>query len=143
MSDFRRHPVLAEVRALLRACELPDADLAESHMADFLAAGAEGELLAVAGFERLGEDSLIRSLAVAPAQRGRGLARALVSAVEAEARAAGVRRLWLLTNTAEEFFAGRGYSLQAREQAPAEITATPEFSSLCPDSAVLMMKTLT
>jgi arsenate reductase (thioredoxin) len=48
----------------------------------------------------------------------------------------------LLTETAEIFFARKGYHTVDRKDAPAEIQASSEFSHLCPSSAVLMKKTL-
>ena len=54
----------------------------------------------------------------------------------------GVDDLYLLTETAEPFFAKRGYGAIPRADAPAAIAATEELSSLCPDSAVLMHRAI-
>jgi N-acetylglutamate synthase-like GNAT family acetyltransferase len=50
--------------------------------------------------------------------------------------------MYLLTMTAEGFFARRGYLRIARGSAVPEIQATSEFTLLCPDSSVLMVKAL-
>jgi N-acetylglutamate synthase-like GNAT family acetyltransferase len=53
-----------------------------------------------------------------------------------------VRRIFLLTTTAEAFFARRGYGRIAREHAPESIRTTCEFADICPASSALMVKTL-
>jgi amino-acid N-acetyltransferase len=62
--------------------------------------------------------------------------------MEEHARDAGVRNLYLLTTTAEGFFAGLGYRKVSRDQAPPGIAGTEQFSSLCPSSSSFMVKTL-
>ncbi|MCI0517368.1 MAG: hypothetical protein L0Y45_06000 [Woeseiaceae bacterium] len=54
----------------------------------------------------------------------------------------GVRQLWLLTTGAEHYFEKLGFLAASRALAPPEIRQTTEFTSLCPDSAVLMSKSL-
>jgi amino-acid N-acetyltransferase len=71
-----------------------------------------------------------------------GLGKDLVAAIEEHAREAGVRELYLLTTTAEAFFAGLGYLKVSREQAPAGIAGTEQFASLCPSSSCFMAKIL-
>jgi protein-tyrosine-phosphatase len=53
-----------------------------------------------------------------------------------------VRTLYLLTTTAEPFFAKHGYARAAREAAPAAIRATREFSGICPSSSAFMSRDL-
>jgi len=53
-----------------------------------------------------------------------------------------VRELYLLTTTAERFFATRGYAGIERERVPDTVRASAEFSALCPASAVVMRKAL-
>jgi amino-acid N-acetyltransferase len=52
----------------------------------------------------------------------------------------GISQVYLLTNTAANFFAWLGYQVMKRTDAPLPIQSTAQFSSLCPDSAVLMFK---
>ena len=50
----------------------------------------------------------------------------------------GIGQLVLLTQTAEQFFARRGYAVIAREAAPAAVQHSAEFRSICPASATCM-----
>jgi N-acetylglutamate synthase-like GNAT family acetyltransferase len=51
-----------------------------------------------------------------------------------------VRQFYLLTTTAEAFFARRGFRKIARQSVPAAIGDTREFKSLCPSSAICMTR---
>ncbi len=92
--------------------------------------------------ERFGKYALLRSLAVAPSHRQRGLGQQLVARLERDARANGVEQLVLLTETAEKFFRAIGYEPIDRGYVPEEIKQSAEFRSLCPASAVCMSKSL-
>jgi amino-acid N-acetyltransferase len=52
----------------------------------------------------------------------------------------GVEVVYLLTTTAESFFAHRGYRRIERSQAPESIRSTREFSEICPASSAFMSK---
>jgi N-acetylglutamate synthase-like GNAT family acetyltransferase len=143
MSEIRpaRATDLPRVAALLDAESLPTADLATSRIAFWIAEDDSG-LVAAIGLEQHADAGLLRSLVVAPAQRGAGHARGLVEAVEAEARARGIRDLVLLTQTAALFFARAGYAPIARDDAPRAVRDSAEFRALCPASATCMRKVL-
>jgi amino-acid N-acetyltransferase len=126
----------------LRAAGLPVDDLSTAAGLALLTARCGGQLAGVVGVQALGAAGLLRSLAVAPEFRGRGLGGQLVAEAEALARARGVKDLYLLTTTAETYFARRGYTPAERGAAPAALQATGEFQSLCPASAVCLRKTL-
>lgn len=134
-----------EVRALLAACDLPTGDL------DTPAAGLElygwrdasGRVVATVGLETAGRDILLRSLAVAPAHRGRGLASLLLAFAEEQAAASGFERVHLLTTSAVAYFANRGYNYGERDDAPAAVRATAQFADLCPATAQYMTKAVT
>lgn len=132
---------LPEVQALLRENGLPSED-AEEHLEHFIVAKEGGVLVATAGVELLGSDGLLRSVCVARNSRNRGIAGELCRRIEASAHHAGVSRLYLLTTTAEEYFKRRGYRVCSREILPAGVKGTAEFRSLCPASAVSMVKAL-
>jgi amino-acid N-acetyltransferase len=129
-------PAIAE---LLRAAELPDDDFAP-HVARFLVARLGGELLGAVGAEVYGTEALLRSLVVTPMHRGRGLGSRLVDELELVAAAWGVESWWLLTTTAEHFFAARGFRVAEREEAPEVIRFTGQFSGGCCRSAVCMTR---
>jgi amino-acid N-acetyltransferase len=74
--------------------------------------------------------------------RSTGLGTALAAHAERYAQGRGVTHLYLLTTTAESFFAGRGYLHLARDKAPEAIQSTREFSGICPASSAFMVKRL-
>lgn len=112
------------------------------HIHQFCLAWAENRLIATVGVELLGTNGLLRSLCVIPDYRGRGLAAELCDRMETYSRNAGVNRLYLLTTTAQAFFAHRGFALASRESAPPEVRETAEFRSLCPSTAACMLRVL-
>jgi len=76
------------------------------------------------GLELYDAEALLRSLVVRGAARSSGLGTALVAHAENYARLHGVHSLYLLTTTAEAFFARRGYHRIDRTVAPAVIRST-------------------
>jgi protein-tyrosine-phosphatase/N-acetylglutamate synthase-like GNAT family acetyltransferase len=126
---------------LLEASGLPVSDLDRSRPA-LLGVRDDAGLTGVVGLELHGTSGLLRSLAVRSGVRGSGLGGSLVEAAERLARSRGVERLFLLTDTAEPFFARRGYHRVERATAPPEIQGTAEFSSLCPSTSAFMVKEL-
>lgn len=131
---------LDSARQLLQSAGLPVADLNATHLA--LCAETGDHIQGVIGIEYCGDVALLRSLVISAAMRCAGVGAALVTALEANADAAGVTELWLLTVDADAFFARLGYQRRERADAPVAIQATQEFAVLCPDDAVLMSKRL-
>jgi amino-acid N-acetyltransferase len=127
---------------LLDDAGLPHADLTPEHLAHFLVLREGGAIVGVVGMEVRGDAGLLRSLAVAADRRGGGWAARLVAALEARARTLGIRTLYLLTTTAEGFFARRGYEPADRAAVPDAILATEEFRGICPSTAACMAKPL-
>ena len=125
---------------LLSAAGLPTADLAPDRLDGFIVATDGGTLLGAAALEIHGESGLLRSVAVAPGERSRGIGGRLVDHLEGAAARRGLRDLYLLTTTAAEWFARRGWERIDRAAAPAPVAASMEFAALCPSSAVCMRK---
>jgi N-acetylglutamate synthase-like GNAT family acetyltransferase len=122
--------------AALVAAKLPTEDLLSEPFRYFCL-----EDVAWGGFgsER---DALIRSVVVSPDARGRGFGAAVVNALAERARRHGVERLWLLTTDSAPFFARLGWAPAERSSAPPTITASRQFSDLCPASSTLMVRAL-
>jgi len=94
----------------------------------------------VIGMEKYGEFGLLRSMVTDPAFRNNGIASALVAALINYGKSLGLKELYLLTETAEDYFAKRGFQKINRDQVPATIKQSSEFSHLCPSTAVVMKK---
>jgi amino-acid N-acetyltransferase len=135
-------PTLDMAVKLLAAAHLPTEDLTAAHCGHFFFAGPAGAPTGLVGVEPFGEVALLRSLVVAPERRGMGDGARLLKHAEEHARAGGVRSLYLLTTTAESFFARHGYRRTARDAAPAAIRNTREFAGICPASSAFMMREL-
>jgi amino-acid N-acetyltransferase len=131
----------AAVIALLRACALPVEDLAPALERFFVARDGDA-IVGCIGLDVLGPSALLRSVAVLPAWRGRGLARRLWEQARQAAGEAGIRELFLLTATAEAIFARWGFTRIGRDEAPDVLRGTAEFRALCPASAVVMRLSL-
>ena len=127
---------------LLETAQLATGDLTDSHLDHFFYIGPAGGPTGLVGCEIHGNDGLLRSLAVTPESQDGGVGSALVEHIEAYARKHGVRAMYLLTTTAEKFFARRGYRPIARDQVPDSIRSTPEYSDICPASSAIMVKHL-
>ncbi|MBX5460737.1 MAG: GNAT family N-acetyltransferase [Steroidobacteraceae bacterium] len=111
-------------------------------MEHFFYAGPSAQPFGIAGVELHGSVALLRSLVVSEEHRSRGLGSALAERAEQYARSMGARCIYLLTTTAESFFARRGYVPAARDSAPMEIRSTREFADICPASSAFMVKQL-
>jgi amino-acid N-acetyltransferase len=140
--DIFAKPNEAAVKQLLAASGLPIEDITARHLQDFFGCGSGPELEGVIGLELFSEVALLRSLAVASSRRGTGVGSRLVAHAERHARDQEVQSLYLLTTTAEAFFMRRGYARVPREDAPAAIKTTSEFSGICPTSSAFMVKYL-
>ena len=130
---------LTEIERLLTASGLPLDGVREA-LPGFVVAEVGGRLVGVAGLEVCCDNALLRSVAVLPEWRSRGLGRALVTRVVSDAETRGLRALYLLTTTAERYFPSFGFERCAREDVPAALRATAEFQGACPASAVVMRR---
>jgi amino-acid N-acetyltransferase len=132
---------LIAIRALLERSGLPTRDL-EAARPEFAVIHQDDEVVAAGALQRFGTSALLRSVVVAPDRRRSGLGRSVVGELERLARAAGISRLVLLTETAADFFARQGFRTIERGSAPEDMQASEEFRSLCPSSAICMDKNL-
>ena len=137
-----QQPPIAGVIQLLTAANLPTKDITEPLLRNFWVYVAHDKIVGVVGLELLDGVALLRSLAVDSAHRNRGIGTELAQYAEQMALKQNVSELYLLTNSAQEFFESRGYKRINRQSAPPEIRATREFSELCPTSSLLMRKSL-
>lgn len=132
---------LPHVVRLLSECGLPHEDI-HRHLSGLIVATVNDRLMGCVALELYGETALLRSLAVTESHRNRGAASELVERILAYARLRRVEQIFLLTTTAHDFFAKRGFEIVQRSSAPNAIAATDQFRSLCPSEASCMRKLL-
>jgi len=127
-------PALLE---LLGQSALPTAGLAD-HLDTTLVAHEAGHVVGSAALELYGTTALLRSVAVAPGLRGRGLGQELTRHALALARRRKIRTVYLLTETAGGFFPRFGFRAISRDAVDPAVQGSVEFTSACPTSALAM-----
>jgi len=133
---------ISEVELLLSGCSLPTSDLKLNDKVQLFGACQNENLIACIGVEIYGNAALLRSLAVVSEYRKEGIGKLLSEYVENYCKQEGVKEVYLLTETAKEYFEKLGYKTQKREDAPLTIKGTTQLSGLCPSSSNFMIKLL-
>ena len=136
---------LPTITALLTEARLPLAGLdqwPDQWLDQIVVARQDGQIIGCAAFERYGEVALLRSVAVTTSLRGRQVGRRLVEAVIARAHAQGVTTLYLLTETAADFFARLNFQPVARAAVAPAIQHSVEWTEACPVSAQALYRSL-
>ena len=128
---------LPAILDLLTESGLPQEGLSD-HLETTLVARADESVVGSAALEHYGTSALLRSVAVERAFRGQGLGGRLTHAALVLARQRGITHVYLLTETAHEFFPRFGFRPVARAQVPAGVQRSVEFTSVCPESAQAM-----
>jgi amino-acid N-acetyltransferase len=130
---------LKQVIALIEGCHLPADDIAGLLGEGFVVAVHDSVIVGVAGVEWFGSDGLLRSIAVAPPWRSRTVGRKLVVDRIEYARTNQVHALFLLTTDAAAYFKRFGFTTIDRADVDSPITQSLEYSTLCPDTATVMV----
>jgi amino-acid N-acetyltransferase len=127
---------------LLQSARLPEVDTSNLLGQYFKISDPQGNITAAIGLEQYGEYGLLRSLVVGESYRNRGLAGMLVRKVIEHSTVLGLKKLILLTTTADVYFEKHQFERIQRDDVPEEIKQSTEFSSICPVSAIVMQKKL-
>jgi amino-acid N-acetyltransferase len=130
---------LTDLRALLTQCKLSTEGI-ESALDNCLVARSGSTLVGSAALELHPPFGLLRSLAVSPSHRGRGVGQNLCAKIISHARLRRIECVYLLTIDAAPFFAARGFEHVARDTVPSQLQGTAQFRSLCPASAACMAR---
>lgn len=123
---------------LLQQQHLPVSDIDEDKVLYLLK--ADERTIGTVGLEIFEDCALLRSVSVLKQEQGKGYGKYINEEIEKYVKEAGISCLYLLTTTAKDFFNKQGYCVINREDAPASVQQTAEFTGLCPSSAVVMKK---
>ena len=120
---------LPAILDLVRAVHLPPEGIEETSAYFWVA--REGErIVGTVGLEVYDDLALLRSLAVTPERQRTGLGRALTETALSYLTARQFRAVYLLTTTAEAFFASHDFALLARDEVPASVQRSVEFQGV-------------
>lgn len=126
---------LSTIEALARASGLPTEVVRDQFPEAYVVARRGGAVVGVAALEAHDRSGLLRTVAVAPEERGRGTGLALIADRLAVAWARPLDDLYLLTTTAAPLFRRFGFADASRAIVPPALATSPEFAALCPASA--------
>ncbi|MEK7252865.1 MAG: arsenic resistance N-acetyltransferase ArsN2 [Actinomycetota bacterium] len=130
---------LPSIRSLLTDAGLPLDGLMEPPT-HFVVARQGDRLVGAGAVEQHGDSGLLRSLVVAPEARSTGIGSGIVTELERWADEVGLSGTYLLTDTAEQFFARRGYRRIGRTDAPPAVKASVEWAIACDESCIAMVR---
>src|SRR5690606_2750155 len=130
---------LAPVVELLRSNKLPFEDIRLANSLFLSYHDAHGRLGGSGGLEFYSRYALLRSVAVDPEMRGRSIGKHIVKDLLHRAGERAVDEVYLLTETARDFFLNLNFEQIERDAVPSEVKASTEFASVCPVSASVMV----
>ena len=133
---------IKEIQNLLKENSLPFEDL-ESSMVSLFVSVLNGQIIGCIGVEIKGEDGLLRSFSVTDKYKNQGIGNALFNILVNYSKSENIKKLHLLTTTADGYFSKKGFVKSDRINAPESIQTTTEFSTLCPSSSVYMTLEIT
>ncbi len=131
---------LPSVRKLLELTELQYAEL-DVHVDDLLVVrDPTGAVVGCVSLELYDEAGLLRALATAPERRGEGLGWMLADAALGRARSRGCRRVYLITESASDFFAEKfGFRAVQLSMVDAAVVESTQFRSASPNATAMVL----
>jgi arsenite methyltransferase len=128
---------LPQVEGLMSECGLPLEGVRE-HLGTFLVAVAGGAVVGSAGLEPAEGAALLRSFAVKRDVRKRRVGEKLLEEALELARSLGAKSVFLMTETAADWFSDRGFEVVPREAIPAALRYSSALEGICPLSSICM-----
>jgi amino-acid N-acetyltransferase len=129
-----------DVISLLEQNDLPVSDIDDTKILFALTEG--DEVVGTGGLEFFHDCALLRSLSVRKDYQGKGLGKLITHQLEHACREKGIKHIYLLTETAEDFFNKQGYKVIDRASAPLSIKNSSEFTTVCATTGLLMKKSI-
>ena len=99
---------MESVEALLQETNLTTDGISD-YFHNYLVLKSEHILFGVCGLEIYGTDGLLRSLAIIPTLQKKGLGSTILEVMLDKARLLNIHTMYLLTNTAEDFYLRHGF----------------------------------
>ena len=120
---------MASVRGVLAAVGLVDEPARDDQVGSFFVLRNERGVVGCVALEVLGDDAILRALAADPEFRGAGYGWMLADMAVSQARWRGVRRIYLITETASDFFAAKfGFRVVDRSTLSKQVASHETFT---------------
>ena len=130
---------LPTICSLLSEHNLPDSDVNE-HIESFVVVEQNNNIIGLGGLEICSDTTaLLRSVVVEANHQNKGIATKIVQFLIAKASARKIKSLYLITESAVNYFGKFKFVVQDRSNAPDTIMQTKQFGELCPNTATLML----
>ncbi len=131
------------IRDLLAKSHLPIPDPSTKDF-PLMVAKIGGWIIGCAGFDPMGKSGLLRSVAVDPDFRRRGVGSRLAKEVLLLGKGLGAEEAYLLTmsESNKDFFSSLGFGPIKKEEIPPIISSSRHFSEIFPLGAIVMRKSL-
>ncbi len=134
-----RRSIMPAIRELLAGVHMPTEEAGDDQSGNFFYLRNEHGVAGVVALPVIGEDAILHSLAVASALRGAGYGWMLADVAVQCARQRGCRRIYLLTQTASDFFAAKlGFRVVDRSTVSPAVADTVTFRSSTDSKFVAM-----
>ena len=128
---------LLEAKNLLNLVDLTTQGI-DDQFNNFFLVKERNKIIGLGGLETHEKKGLLRSLAVLPEYRNNNIGKKLLYCLLGFASDLGLDEIFLLTETAENYFKKFNFTAIDRKDTPREIKDTIEFSEACPKSATVM-----
>ena len=132
---------LVQIENLLKKYNLPVNDISE-YIDNFVISEEENKIIGVGGYETHEEIALIRSIAVAQEFRGKSIGVNIYYLLEKKIKHIGIKEVYLLTETAADYFKKLGFTIKERTNTPKAVMQTKQFKEICPSTAIVMFNRL-
>lgn len=130
---------LEKLQQFLQTNKLPFRDVKLEGSLYFTYEDENHTIIGSGGLELYGKHALLRSLAVEEKHRNKKLGLSIVNDLMTKARSLNIENLFLLTETAREFFEKKGFQDIERTEVPEVLRNSSEFTSVCPSTATCML----
>lgn len=126
---------MPEIAALLTTSGLP---VVRVHDAKYFLVADDGQIIGVIGAIYDTSQALLRSFAVSPYKRARGIGGKLVERMLIELKMNKLQEVYLITDTAADYFRHMGFQEIQREVVPTGLLTESGLDKACPCSSRCM-----
>jgi len=132
---------IPKLKEFLKSLDLVFEDI-EEHIENFLIIKKNSSIIGCSAVENYEKVGLLRSVGVDPNYQGQGLGKLITNHSIGFAKDLGIKELYLLTDTAKDFFKKFGFEVVSRETVDNQIKQTYEYRKGCPETSNIMKKML-